>query len=260
MSKPKTQHNIRAGKVLQFLRIEKGILEQDILAKKLGWLENKVRDREIAVASITLVDILRFSKSFNMNPVDIAHRMISPICINLDRTVTSNPEKLELWLKSDKLGNKNKWAKALIEKDFPGVWKNYDDYHDAVLFLKDTIDDKRRDIEDEIKNGKRQPFELIDASNLNDDWALEQMRIQGRNLKAIRLQRGLASQWVAASRVSLNASWCQVREGAKVVIKLEDLILLGEGWKISPYKLVDLIFRPVPPSDDDLKTIRAKYC
>lgn len=260
MSKPKTRNNTKAGRALQKLRVEHGILEQCILSKAIGVLENKVRDREIGVASITIVDVLRYSLAFEMDAVEIASRLISPITIGLDKQTTNNSERVGLWVKG-KFGQDKKWCQAIIEKDFPGRWIPYEhDFQDALLYLNDTIDSIRSEVEYRIKRGEMMPFELQDCYHLGSDWELARMREQGRRLKAVRLRKGFASQWSAANKIGVNPSWVQVREAANVVIKLEDLIAIAEAWDMSPFKLVEYIFAEETPTDDQLKELRRKYC
>lgn len=260
MSKPKTRNNTKAGRALQKIRIENGILEQCILSKAIGVLENKVRDREIGVASITTVDCLRYSIAFQMDAVEIASQLISPITIGLNKETTSNPERVGLWVKG-KFGQDKKWCQAIIEKDFPGRWVPYEqDFQDALLYLNDTIDSVRSEVEYRIKRGEMTPFELKDCSYLGADWELARMREQGRRLKAVRLRKGYASQWSAANRIGTNPSWVQVREAANVVIKLEDLISIAEAWDMSPFKLIEYIFAEDTPTDEDLRLLRKKYC
>lgn len=259
MSKPKTKNNRRAGKVLQRFRIEKGIREQLELAKAVGWKENKVRDREIGVASITLVDICRFSISLGVDKVDMAKQMLAPISISLDKLTVKNSD-IGIWIKTGKFGEKLNWARAIIEESYPQNWVVYPDYDDACLFLTDTIDDIRRDVEEDIKSGKFTPFELISCAHLGLDWEYQQMVKQGQNLKATRLRKGMASQWVAAGKIGVNPSWAQVRESARVSIKLEDVIALGESWDINPFNLVETLLNDNPPTNEDLKYLRKKYC
>jgi transcriptional regulator with XRE-family HTH domain len=259
VSKPKTKNNRRAGKTLQKIRIQHGIREQLELANAVGWKENKVRDREIGVASITLVDICRFAIAFNMDKVELAKQMLAPVAISLDKLTIKNTD-IGIWIKHGKFGEKKTWAMSIMEKTYPGDWVVYPDYDDAMLFLIDTVDDIRRDIEYDIRNGQFTPYELIDCSDLGLDWELEQMKSQGAALKGVRLRKGMASQWVAASKLAVNASWCQVRESARVSIKLEDVIAIGEAWDITPFKLVEYLLTDTPPSYDDFKALRKRYC
>jgi hypothetical protein len=258
--KPKTRNNTKAGRALQRIRVENGILEQCLLSKAIGVLENKVRDREIGVASVTTVDILRYSLAFRMDAIEIASQMISPIAIGLDKQTTNNPERIGLWVKG-KFGQDRKWCQAIAEKDFPGRWVPYEhSFQDALLYLNDTLEEIRRDVEDQIKRGVMAPFVLNDCSHLGLDWDLARMKEQGRRLKAVRLRKGFASQWSAANRIQVNPSWIQVREAANVVIKIEDLIAIAEAWDMSPFKLVEFIFAEETPTDEDLKILRRKYC
>lgn len=257
--KPKTRNNTKAGRALQRIRVEHGVLEQCLLSAKIGVLENKVRDREIGVASVTTVDILRYGLAFDMDAIEIASQMISPITIGLDKQTTNNPKRIGLWVKG-KFGQDKKWCQAIAEQDFPDRWVPYEDFHDAVLFLNDSIEEIRHDVEDKIKRGEMKPFELYDCSHLGADWELARMKEQGRRLKSVRLRKGFASQWSAANRIGVNPSWCQVREAANVVIKLEDLIAIAEAWDMSPFKLVEYIFAEETPTDDQLKELRRKYC
>ena len=259
MSKPKTKNNRRAGKTLQKVRIQRGIREQLELANAVGWKENKIRDREIAVASICLPDICRFAIALQMDKVELAKQMLAPISISLDKLTITNTD-IGMWVKHDKFGEKRTWAMAIMEKTFPGDWVVYPDYDDAMLFLIDTVDDIRRDIEDDIKHGRFEPFELVSCAHLGLDWEKEQMIKQGRNLKAARLRKGMASQWVAAGKMSVNASWIQVRESARVSIKLEDVISMGEAWDISPFKLVEMLLSGNSPSNQDFKDLRKRFC
>ena len=259
VSKPKTKNNRRAGKTLQKVRIQRGIREQLELATAIGWKENKIRDREIAVASICLTDICRFAIALQMDKVELAKQMLAPISISLEKLTVTNTE-IGIWIKHDKFGEKRTWAMAIMEKSFPGDWVAYNDYDDAMLFLIDTVDDIRRDIEDDIKHGRFEPFELVSCAHLGLDWDKAQMIKQGRNLKATRLRKGMASQWVAAGKMAVNPSWCQVRESARVSIKLEDVIALGESWDISPFKLVEMLLNDNPPTNEELKYLRKKYC
>lgn len=235
-------------------------MEQLILANACGWKENRIRDREIAVASLSLPELVRLSIVLNLDPVQMACRMISPIMISLDKVTVYNDQKVELWNKTGKFGQIKTWPLALIEKNFPGVWENYSDFDDALLYANDTIDDVRRDREDLIKRGIQPPQELVDTSHLGIDFDKEQMVRQGRNLKAARLKKSLASQWVAASKLNLNASHVQVRESAAVSIKLEDVIWYSSGWDMSPYKLVEMILSETSPTDQELRDLRRKYC
>jgi hypothetical protein len=260
MSKPKSLTNLRAGKALQRLRIEHGILEQAILAiDGCNWKENRIRDREISVASITLVEVVRLGLVFQMDPVLIARRMIAPISISLDKITTNNSD-IGIWIKHGKLGDRKTWAKSIIEKDFPGKWVVYEDYKDALLFLTDSIDDVRREVEIDIREGRMKPTELVNTAHLGIEWETEIMKAQGRNLKGFRLRKGYASQWVAASKTGFNSSWQQCRESAKVSIKLEDCVSIAEAWDTSPFTLIEILLNPNPPTDQDLKDLRKKYC
>jgi hypothetical protein len=258
--KPKTRNNTKAGRALQRIRVQHGVLEQCILSEAIGVLENKVRDREIGVASVTTVDILRYGLAFNMEAIEIASQMISPITIGLDKQTTENPERIGLWVK-DKFGQDRKWCQAIAEKDFPGRWVPYEhSFQDALLYLNDTLEEIRHDTEDKIKRGVMTPFVLTSCSHLGADWELARMKEQGRRLKAVRLRKGFASQWSAANRIQVNPSWIQVREAANVVIKIEDLIAIAEAWDMSPFKLVEYIFAEETPTDNDLKYLRKRYC
>lgn len=259
MSKPKTRHNRRAGKCLQKIRVSKGIHEQLDLATAVGWKESKIRDREIAVASICLTDICRFSISLAMDKVEMAKLMVAPISISLDKVTVDNTTN-GIWINRDKFGEKKTWAMAIMEKGFPNSWTEYSDYDDALLFLTDTIDDIRRDCTDQIRDGKMKPFELISCAHLGSDWELNEMRKQGDALKGIRLRKSMASQWVAASKVGVNQSWWQCRESAKVVIKLEDVIAISEAIDISPFKLCEILLTDTPPDYEELKALRRRFC
>jgi hypothetical protein len=259
MSKPKTLTNLRAGKALQKLRIQNGILEQEILASFCQWKENRIRDREISVASITMPEIVRLGIVFSMNPVIIAKRMIAPISIGLDKMTVDNID-VGIWVKTGKFGEVKKWAKAIAEKDYPQNWVVVEDYKDAILYVTDTIDEIRRDVEEAIRNGKMTPTKLVDTSHLGIEWETEIMRSQGRCLKALRLKKSMASQWVAASKIGVNSSWCQTRESAKVSIKLEDCVSIAEAWDLSPFSLVEILLSENPPDDQMLKDLRRKYC
>lgn len=259
MTKPRTRNNQRAGRYLQKLRIENGIMEQKILSDLNGWKENRIRDREIAVASITLPEIVRLSICFNISPVLMAKRMIAPISISLDKIVIDN-DSIGIWEKTGRLGQSRRWANAIIETNFPGQWKVFEDYEYALEYYNDTIIDVRQETEWKMKRGEMKPKELIDTNHLGAEWEREQMVKQGRNLKAARLRKSLASQWAAASKLNLNSSHVQVRESAAVSIKLEDLIWYATGWDMSPYKLVEAVLSEETPTDDDLKALRRKYC
>ena len=259
VSKPKTKNNRRAGKALQKIRVAKGVHEQLALATALGWKENKVRDREIAVASITLVDVCRFSIAFQMDKVEIAKLMVAPIAISLDKVTVDNTTN-GMWINHDKFGEKKTWAMAIMEKGFPNSWTAYSDYDDALLFLTDSIDDIRRDCTDQIREGKMKPFELVSCAHLGPEWELKEMKKQGDALKGIRLRKSMASQWVAASKVGTNQSWIQCRESAKVSIKLEDVIALGEAWDVNPFKMCEILLTDTPPDYEELKLLRRKFC
>lgn len=259
MSKPRTRNNQRAGRYLQKLRIENGIMEQKILSDLNGWKENRIRDREIAVASLTLPEIVRLSICFNMSPVLMAKRMIAPISISLDKVTVDN-DSIGIWEKTGRLGQSRRWANAIIEKDYPGNWKVFEDYEDALQYFNDTIVDIRQEIEWNMRKGEFTPTELIDTTHLGSDWERAVMVRQGRNLKAARLRKSLASQWAAASKLNLNSSHVQVRESAAVSIKLEDIIWYATGWDMSPYKLVEAVLSETSPTDQELRELRRKYC
>ena len=258
--KPKTLHNIRIGRVLQRIRIEAACREQLIAADKCNWKENRIRDREIAVASLSLPELVRLSIVFQIDPVVMACRMMGPFMIALNKTTIYNDDRVEIWNKVGKFGQNKSWPFALIETKFPGCWEIYSDNEDALLYTNDTIDDIRSQMEYDVKVGKIKPQELVDTTHLGPEWELEVMRRQGRNLKAARLRKSLASQWAAAAKLNLNASHVQVRESAAVSMKLEDVIWYSSGWDMSPYKLVEMILSETAPTDDELKAIRRRFC
>jgi hypothetical protein len=258
--KPRTLHNIRIGRILQRTRIEAGCMEQYLAAEKANWKENRIRDREIAVASLSLPELVRLSIVFQIDPVVLACRMISPFMISLNKTTIYNDKLVEVWNKPDKFGQNKSWPLALIETKFPDCWEIYSDFEDSLLYTNDTIDDIRSQIEYDIKCGTMKPRELVDTSHLGLDWEKSVMIRQGRNLKAARLKKSLASQWAAAAKLNLNASHVQVRESAAVSMKLEDVLWYAAGWDMSPYKLVEAILSETSPTDLDLRDIRRKYC
>ena len=258
--KPKTLHNIRIGRILQRIRIEAGCTEQLLAAEKCNWKENRIRDREIAVASLSLPELIRLSIVFQIDPVVMACRMISPFMISLSKSTIYNDEKIEVWGKTGKFGQTKTWPLALIETKFPGCWEIYSDFEDSLLYTNDTIDDIRSQIEYDMKIGKVKPRELVDTTHLDADWEKMIMVRQGKNLKAARLKKSLASQWAAAAKLNLNASHVQVRESAAVSMKLEDVIWYSTGWDMSPYKLVEMILSETSPTDQELRDLRRKYC
>ncbi len=258
--KPRTLHNIRIGRILQRIRIEAACTEQLLAAQKAGWKENRIRDREIAVASLSLPELVRLSIVFQIDPVVMACRMISPFMISLNKTTIYNDDKVEIWAKAGKFGQTKTWPLALIETKFPNCWEIYSDFEDALLYTNDTIDDIRSEIEYKLRRGEIQPKELVDTNHLGAEWEREQMVRQGRNLKAARLRKSLASQWSAASKLNLNSSHVQVRESAAVSIKLEDIIWYATGWDMSPYKLVEAVLSETSPTDEQLRLLRKKYC
>jgi hypothetical protein len=258
--KPKTQHNIRIGRILQRIRVEAGCLEQYLAAEKAHWKENRIRDREIAVASLSLPELVRLSIIFQIDPVVMACRMISPFMISLNKTTIYNDSKVEIWNKPEKFGQNKTWPLALIETKFPNCWEIYPDFNDALLYMNETIDDVRSEVEYDLKRGVMKPRELVDTGHLGPDWERSVMVKQGRNLKAARLKKSLASQWAAAAKLNLNASHVQVRESAAVAMKLEDILWYSTGWDMSPYKLVEMILSETSPTDEELRQIRKRYC
>lgn len=251
---------MRAGKTLQMIRIENGCLEQFLLAAEgMGWKENKVRDREISVAAIALHEISRLAIVLGMDKVEIAKRMLAPVTISLDRVTIPNTS-IGMWERSGKFGEVKKWAECIIERDYKNNFQIYDDYHDSILFYTDTIDDVRRQVEEDIREGRFTPTKLVDTSHLGVEWEISEMKKHGRQLKAARLKKSLASQWVASSKLTLNASWIQCRESAKVSVKLEDVVAIAQGWDMNPFDLVAKLLDDDAPDDNELKILRRRYC
>jgi len=266
-TKSKSNTNIVAGKNLQRLRIQHGILEQKILADALGWRENKVRDREIAVASISMDDLLRLSMAFKMAPEKMAEELIRPICMDKNNRIVVN--KVEIKDKGFIVSTRNakttrKWAYVVKEDTWGQFCPSEEDFGKAVSYYEDTISDIRSDVQYEMSQDNFEKLELEDISHIpenpRNDWSKEHRRIQGLNLQALRLSKGHAAQWQAASLFGYNPSWIQGRESGKISTKLDDIIWMGSGWGMNPVDIAEKILCKTAPDKEELRAVRKKCC
>jgi hypothetical protein len=259
--KSKSQENIVFGRNLQRLRIERGILDQQTMADLLGWRQHCYRDRECAVAAITLFDVEQLAIAFRMSPVEMARALMRPIFLSQFDTFVYDFKEFDKQSEWVSLGGhivlpKGQWNLVFRENKYK-VFEATDDL-DAGL---EAYEEELSRIRDSVKHDNIvvSPYPDQVGEDEFKNKLKPNMRRHGRCLMGARVKRKYSSQWMFSTALDYNPSWVQKRESGKTVIKLEELVWIGRRWGESPLDIAEEILAPQAPTQEMLDSYRAKY-